>query len=209
MKLLVVGAGDLGKTLAYHIDNDTTDDVVGFLDDTLIVGSIVQGKKVVGKIDDAQLLFNQGIADQFVIAIGYKHFDFRAEVFKNMKNIAPIYKFIHSSSYVDASTKIGEGVLVFPGCIIDMGCILEDNVLLNTGVVIAHDSIVKKHSFVAPSVTISGFSEIGEKCFIGTNATVVDKVKIGNSIQIGAASLVLKSIEKKGLYIGSPVELKK
>lgn len=208
MNIAIIGAGDLGKVLAYHIENDSNDNVVGFLDDNYSKAELVQGKPVLGNIDEAQRLFDEGQFDQLLVAIGYNHFEFRASVFEKMKSIAPLYTFIHSSSYVDSSIVIGSGVFIFPGCVIDRGCVIEENVLLNTGVIIAHDSKVKKHSFIAPAVNISGFSEIGEKCFLGINATIVDNVVIGNSIQIGAGSLVLKTLEVEGIYIGSPAKLK-
>ena len=71
---------------------------------------------------------------------------------KEIKKIMPLYSFIHSSAYIDPSTKIGNGVVVLPGCVIDKGCVIEDNVLMNAGVVIAHDSKVKEHSFFGPGV---------------------------------------------------------
>ena len=107
MNIAIIGAGDLGKVLAYHIENDSNDKVVGFLDDNYQQGELIKEKPVLGNIDEAQRLFDEGQFDQLLIAIGYNHFEFRASVFENMKSIAPIYTFIHSSSYVDTSNLIG------------------------------------------------------------------------------------------------------
>lgn len=208
MKIAIIGAGDLGKTLAYHIENDTQNEVIGFLDDTLPKNTLINNKLVLGQISEAKLFFENGHFDQFVMAIGYNHFELRATIFEEFKLIAPFYTFIHSSSYVDNSVQIGEGVFIFPGCIIDKGCKIEDNVLLNVGVVIAHDSVVKKHTFFGPSVNIAGFSEVGEKCFLGINSTIINNIIISDSVYLGAGSLVVKSIMNKGTYIGVPAKLK-
>lgn len=208
MKIAIIGAGDLGKTLAYHIANDTSNKVVGFFDDTLPKDSIIDGNIVLGNISEAENCFQNGIFDCFVMAIGYNHFEFRAKLYEEMKLVAPFYTFVHSSSYVDSSAQIGEGVFIFPGCVLDKSCEIEDNVLLNAGVIIAHDSKVKKHSFLGPAVKIAGFSEIGQKCFVGINSTIINNIVISDSVYLGAGSLVVKSINNEGTYIGSPVKIK-
>jgi len=128
MKIAIIGAGDLGETLAYYIENDTHNQVVGFFDDTFPQNTNINGKLVLGKISDSKHFFKMGYFDNFVLAIGYNHFEFRAKIFEEMKLIAPFYSFIHTSSYVDNSVNVGEGVFIFPGCLIDKGCKIEDNV---------------------------------------------------------------------------------
>ena len=208
MNIAIIGAGDLGKVLAYHIENDSNDKVVGFLDDNYQQGELIKEKPVLGNIDEAQRLFDEGQFDQLLIAIGYNHFEFRASVFENMKSIAPIYTFIHSSSYVDTSNLIAAGVFIFPGCVVDRGCVIEENVLLNTGVIIAHDSKVKEHSFLGPGVNIAGFSIIGSKCFLGIGSIILNNLSISDLIIVGAGALVNKSLTEKGTYIGVPAKLK-
>lgn len=207
-KIIIIGAGDLGQLLAHHITHDAQQTIVGFLDDTTVKETLVEGYPVLGGIQDAQTLFNLGLCDEAIIAIGYNHFEFRASVFEDIKQIMPIYSFIHSSVYIDPSTKIGDGVVVLPGCVIDKGCVIEDNVLMNAGVVIAHDSKIMKHSFLGPAVKIAGFTTIGSRCFLGINATILNNLKISDAVLIAAGALVNKSITEKGTYIGIPAKLK-
>ena len=207
-KIIIIGAGDLGQLLAYHIKNDAKQTIVGFLDDTLDIGTLIGMNKVLGGVKDAQKFYNQGVCDAAIIAIGYNHFEFRAAIFEEIKQIMPLYTFIHTSSYVDPSSFIGEGVVILPGCIIDKGCTIENNVLMNAGVVIAHDSKVKEHSFLGPGVSIAGYSLIGSKCFLGIGSIILNNLSISDSIVIAAGALVNKSIKKRGTYIGVPAKLK-
>lgn len=207
-KIIIIGAGDLGQLLAYHIKNDAKQTIVGFLDDTLDIDTLIDGSPILGGIKDAQTFFKQGICDAAIIAIGYNHFEFRAAIFEEIKQIMPLYTFIHSSSYVDPSSIIGDGVVLLPGCIIDKGCVLLDNVLLNAGVVIAHDSKVKEHSFLGPGVNIAGFSVIGSKCFLGIGSIILNNLSISDSVIVAAGALVNKSITERGTYIGVPAKLK-
>lgn len=207
-RIIIIGGGDLGQLIAYHVKNDAKQTIVGFLDDTFEKDTILDGYPVLGRIKDAQTLFNQCICDAAIVAIGYNHFEFRASVFEEIKQIMPLYSFIHSSSYVDPSSFIGDGVVILPGCVIDKGCVLENNVLLNAGVVIAHDSKVKEHSFLGPGVKIAGFSVVGSKCFLGISSTLLNNLSISDSVVIAAGALVNKSITERGTYIGVPAKIK-
>jgi len=208
MNIIIVGAGDLGQLISYHIEHDARQTVVGFLDDTIKKGELVDNKPVLGNIKDAQDLFQNQVFDRAVIAIGYNHFDFRASVFDKIQKICTMYSFIHTSSYVDTSVKVGEGVVILPGCVFDKGCEIGDNVLFNAGVVMAHDSKVEKHSFFGPGVNVAGFSVIGAKCFVGINATILNNLHICDEAFLAAGSLVNKSITTRGTYIGIPAKLK-
>ena len=132
---------------------------------------------------------------------------FRELVFKkyHVELGIPFVTIIDKSCHVDESAKIGDGVVMFPTAMVDKGCVIEDNVLLNVGVTIAHDSTVKKHSFLSPRVAMAGFSTIGQRCMIGINSTIIDNVNICDDVRVGGGNLVIKDIEKPGLYVGSPV----
>jgi len=140
--------------------------------------------------------------------IGYKHMEFRRQIFNDLKLDIPFARLIHPSAYVDKSTQIGQGCFILPGCKIDAHSVLEENVLLNTGVVLAHDSIIKSHSFCGPAAAIAGKTTIGECCFIGINSTIIDNLTICDFSVIAAGAVVTKSIFIKGLYAGVPASKK-
>ena len=207
-RIAIIGAGDLGQLIAYHAINDSGYEVVGFFDDTLAPGMIIDKIKVIGNINDIMTSFLDGMFDGLMIGIGYKHMDFRQHVFEKFVSLIPFANIIHSSCYIDSSCTIGKGVFILPGTILDKGCIIGNNVLLNTGVVVAHDSIIHAHSFIAPAVKIAGFTTIGSKCFLGINATILNNLTICDEVIVGGGSLINKSIIKSGIYIGIPAKLK-
>ena len=53
---------------------------------------------------------------------------------------------------------------------------------------------------------ISGYCEIGERCFIGVNATFADKLSVGKDGLIGAGAVVTKSTDPEGVYLGNPAK---
>ncbi|MES2618314.1 MAG: acetyltransferase [Bacteroidota bacterium] len=203
-RLAIIGSGDLGELIAYHATNDNHFNVVGFFDD---FGN--DNTKIMGKIKDVQAQFDLGLFDYLMIGIGYKHMKFRKELYDKFKNIIPFGNVIHSSSYVDSSVSIGEGVFILPGCTIDKHVILGNNVLLNTSVVIAHDSTIMSHCFISPAASIAGKTIVEECCIIGINATLIDNLKITEFTQIAGGAVVIDNINKPGLYTGVPAKFKK
>lgn len=208
-RLAIIGSGDLGEQLAWHARQDNHYTVVGFFDDFAEPGLARHGLPVLGKVSDVLPSFKEGLFDELLLAIGYKHFEQRRAIYDSLKNEIPFGKLIHSSSYIDPSVRIGSGVVVYPGCVVDMKARLEDNVLLNAGVVIAHDTTIGSHSFLSPGVKVAGFVSVGNCVSLGIGTSVVDKLQIADFVRTGAGAVVTENLTEPGLYLGVPARYKK
>ena len=51
--------------------------------------------------------------------------------------------------------------------------------------------------------------KIGEKSFIGLGSNIIDKIRIGKNVDLGAGSLVNKQLKSNSLYYGVPAKLKR
>lgn len=60
--------------------------------------------------------------------------------------------------------------------------------------------------FLAPSVSVAGFCEVENQCFLGIGTTIKDNIKIVNHTTIGAGTVVVKNIIEKGIYVGNPAK---
>jgi len=205
-RLAIIGSGDLGKLISYHAQADKHYEVIGFFDDTKEAGEMISGHPVLGKTSDIRSIYQDRGFDCLMVAIGYKHFEARKRIYEQYVKDIPFGRIIHSSSYIDPSCTIGNGIFILPGCVLDHNAIIGDNVLLNTGCRIAHDSEIKSHSFLSPGVCMAGFSQIGSCCNIGTNSTIIDNIKIFDNVQTGAGTIVIKDISESGLYVGNPAK---
>ncbi len=202
----IIGAGHLGQQIAYHAKTDHHFDEVVFFDD-FVTKDFVTGHKVIGKISEVLSSFKSQLITHLIIGIGYKHMGVRASLYNSFKNKIPFASIVHSTSWVDPSVKIGEGVIIYPGTIIDTGCILNDNIVINVGCTIAHDTEIGAHCFISPSVALAGFIYVGEQSILGINCTVIDNIKIVSNTQIGGGGVVIDSITNSGVYVGNPVRL--
>lgn len=209
LKLAIIGAGDLGQQIAHHAEQYCGMEVVGFYDDTKEKGTEIKGYAVLGKIADLESDFSLKVFDKLMVGIGYRHMGFRKAVFERFYAKIPFANVIHPTAYIDKTCTLGTGLFILPGCMLDFKVVLEDNIMLNIGSCIAHDSVVKSHTFISPRVSVAGFTTIGTSCILGISTTVIDNIQIKDHIQTGAGAVVIDNLEIPGLYVGVPAKLKK
>lgn len=200
----IVGASDLGQLIAYHAITYCGFTKVLFFDDYKKSNELVKKNLVYGNTNEVEIAYLKKEITHIIIGIGYKHIEFRKKIFERFRDKIPFASVIHPSAFIDKSCHIGDGVVILPGCILDMNTKIGDNVLLNTGCTLAHDSYINEHSFLSPSVSVAGFVNIGKCCNIGINTVIIDNIKISDFIQTGAATVVIKDLVEKGLYVGNP-----
>jgi sugar O-acyltransferase (sialic acid O-acetyltransferase NeuD family) len=164
----------------------------------------VNGFQILGKTNYIMEAFDKNQFDEILIGIGYKHLVVRKQLFEQFSSKIPFGKIIHSSSWVDDTATINEGCIIYPFCCIDAYAVVDSNTILNVACTVAHDSKIGKHCFLSPRVALAGFVEIEELGVIGINATIIDNIKIVSETQIGGGTVVIKNVEKSGLYVGNP-----
>ena len=203
-KLAIIGAAELGSLITHYVSDAKQFQVVGFYDD--FKTGFFNELPILGKTQQIENDFQNGIFDEIIIAIGYNYMPQRRQLFDVFSDKIPFATIIHPSAYVDASCKIGKGTIIFAGCVLDQFAEIGDNVLLNAGVCVAHHTSVGNHCFLAPRVALAGRIEIKEQCFIGIGAIIKDLIIVENNATIGAGALVLKNIEANSTYFGSPAK---
>ncbi len=114
------------------------------------------------------------------------------------------------ATLIHPSAVIGNDVALGPGAIVTAGCILTCNIRigahahLNLQSTVGHDCEIGDYFTTAPGVKISGSCRIGEAVYIGTNASVREKVAIAGGAVVGMGAAVVRNITEPGIYIGVP-----
>ncbi len=70
--------------------------------------------------------------------------------------------------------------------------------------VINHDNLVNDYTIITSSVSISGGVEIGKSCYLGSNSSFIDNIKVGDYSLIGIGSNVLSDVKENSIMIGNP-----
>ena len=206
-KLAIIGAAELGSLVMYFASQTGEYGTVGFFDDNSTKGSIFHDRPILGAVKDIKKQYELGIFTHLFIGIGYNHMRRRHSLYNMFKGVIPFATIIHKTAYVDPSSVVGEGVILFPGCVVDMKVVIGNNVLLNTSVSVSHHSDISDNCFLSPRVAIAGRTSIGKNCFIGMGATVTDMVVVGSDCMIGARSLVRNNIAEGHLVFGTPAKI--
>ena len=101
---------------------------------------------------------------------------------------------------------IGDNVEIGAGCTIDRGAIdnteIHDGVKLDNQVHIAHNVILGEHSAIAASCAIAGSTTVGKNLQMGGLSGILGHLNIADNVLIGAHTLITKSIDKPGNYVG-------
>jgi len=104
------------------------------------------------------------------------------------------------------AVRIGNDVELGANTCIDRGAlddtVLEDGVKVDNLVQIGHNVHVGAHSAMAGCVGIAGSARIGRRCTLGGGAIVLGHLSLADGVNISAASVVTRSINKPGLYSG-------
>lgn len=115
------------------------------------------------------------------------------------------FNFIHPN--VDLTmVEIGVGNYIQEGVIIQAAAKIANNSSIHIGALVAHEVIIGNSVFIAHAVSISGCVEIGDGTFVGTNATILPRLKIGKWVTIGAGAVVVKDVPDYTVVVGNPAK---
>jgi sugar O-acyltransferase (sialic acid O-acetyltransferase NeuD family) len=201
-RVAIIGAGMLGRQVAHHIQSDQGYQPAGFFDD--YAKDAGGDGPLLGKVDDVDRLFAAGAFDQLIVGIGYMHFAYRWQCFERFRGRVPFLTFVHSSSWVDRSARVGAGSFLMPGVVVDDHVAIGENVFVQLGAAVSHHSTVGENCFLGPSAKIAGCVSVGRDCFLGVGSVVSDSVTLCPGVRTGAGAVVAASIEEAGLYVGVP-----
>ncbi len=96
------------------------------------------------------------------------------------------------SAQLMANTFVGTGVKIGRCCILNSGSSLDHNSTLGAGV------------HMAPKAVVTGEVVIGDYSFIGSNATILPKIKVGVGCVVGAGAVVTRDVLDGETVIGIP-----
>lgn len=188
MRLIILGAGGFGKTIADIAGQLDRYESIDFLDDN------AKGDHVIGRLED----FEQLISDdkEFYPAFGDNHlrYDWLIRLSDAKAAVATI---IHKMAYVSETATIGKGSVVLPNAVIGTNCIVCNGVIINYGAIIDHDVLLGNGVHIAPGVVIKGDNLIAAFSKIDSGSVINNRVypfeeypdDIADGLDIGKADI--------------------
>ena len=150
-KLLILGAGGYGKTVADVARQLGTYDKIAFLDDGRT------GPEILGACEE-YALFCDGDT-QVYPAFGNN------EIRKNwlerlLWEDIPVPTLVHPTAYVSPAAMLGSGTVVLPKAVVNTGVTVGIGCIINIGSLIDHDSIIGDYTHLAPGAIVKAENRI-------------------------------------------------
>jgi len=206
-RVLIYGAGRLGRQIVRHVHAHTDFEVLGFADDTRPVGETVcAGLEVLGGLRDLE---SDGMPERasLLMAIGYSDLAGRLRAFERARSTGwSFVGFVHPMASVEPSVVLGDGTVVLAGAVLDEGAALGHVNFVDANVTISEGCRFGDGNFVAAGSVFGGNVTVGCGTFVGLGATVVDGVSIGDRCAVNAGSLVHRSLESGGRLVEVPTQ---
>ena len=176
-KLLLVGAGGLGRVVLEHA---STIYDCAFLDDG--DATVVDGVPVIGKTDEMASFYPE--YKRLLVTIGNNKL--RERLYKEAATIGFTFpNIIHPSAYVSPHAHIGSGCVILNNAVVQNNAKCGDGCILNPGVELHHDSTIGSYCLIYTNSVVRSLATVGNRVWIGSTATVSTSAVVPDDTTIG------------------------
>jgi len=192
--ILIGGGGYAAEVLTYIKDNEDIDFEV--YDDSLEIHPSLQDLRI-GNIDD--FIENFDNKKKCFLAIGDTVK--KKEIHQKIQHL-PIdyYSFIHPTSTISSTAKLGKCHFLYPYTIVTNNAELGDFITINSYSALGHDSKIGDYSVLSAHVDITGNVEIGECVFFGSGSRTMPKITVGSGTRVGAGVTLVKNAKPESVF---------
>jgi acetyltransferase EpsM len=198
--LVIYGGGGHGKSLIDLVLALGTYDLVGVIDDGLMIGSDVAGLAVLGGSEKLAELAENGVRQAVNAVGGVGDISSRIRVFETLTSggfVCPTVA--HPRAYVEPSARLAGGVQVFPHSYVGSEASVGFGAIINTGAVVSHDCTVGDYANISPGALLAGGVSIGESALVGMGVTINLNVTVGPEARIGNSAVIKSDVPPRGV----------
>lgn len=162
-KLLILGAGGFGQTIAEVAELLGNWESISFVDDRWPITQQVGEYEIVSNIANLHQLASSNL--QAIVAVGNNHLRQKWQTLLGELGII-MTSIIHPQAVVSPTAQIGQGVTVMAGCVISSKTVINDGVILNIGTLLDHDVIIEAFAHLSLGVKVAGGKIITQHSFL-------------------------------------------
>jgi sugar O-acyltransferase (sialic acid O-acetyltransferase NeuD family) len=205
-RLAIFGAGGLGREVLILIhqinEYEPTWQITGFYDDVRPATDTIHGVPYLGASADLN-----AVAEPLHVAVAVGNSRSRASVVSRLTSPQLAFPtLIHPAVACEAyqQLQIGAGCIISQGCILTTDIVLGKHVLLNLGCTIGHDAVLDDFCSLMPHANVGGATYLESGVYLGTNATVIDRVRVGTNTIVGAGAVAVRDLPPNCTAVGVP-----
>lgn len=202
-KLIIIGAGSVGKYIAYNQDDFQQDfEIVGFLDDDKSKHNIqIAGIAVLGNVSKVTEYSGRG----YSLAWGIAFPAIKNKLYEQYKHLKFEYpNFIAKNAWLSKGISLGKGCIIYPGCSINYETDIQDFIVINMNCAIGHNCSIDSFTSLSPGVNLGGNTKIGQQVELGIGCATLQGVSIGDNVKVGGQAMVTKHLVKNQIVKGVP-----
>ncbi len=205
-KLLIIGCGNVGGFIANNLDEFLGDrySIEGFLDDDVAkVGKSFFGYKVLGGIAAIE-----AYTEEIAAIVCVSNPGARKRILEKMAPYTNVLfpPFLSRHAWFSNNIKIGKGVIVYPGAAVNYNTHIQDFSIINMNCAVGHDCIIGFCSTLAPSVSLAGFTHLGECVEMCIHSATVQGTQIGENSIVGGMGMVTRNLPANCTAVGVPAK---
>lgn len=192
-RLLVVGAGGHGRSVADAAELPGQFEVVGFLDDALPAGKSVLNVAVLGPM--VNMGHHRAAADQAIVAIGNN--TVREKLMQQLASTGFVHAtVIHPRAIVSPSAVLSEGSAVMAGAIVGTEVRLGVGSIVNCGAVVDHHAIVEDFGHLGVNASMAGGTVLGHDAWMQAGAALGYGVRVPAGVTLAPGVAVDNKTKK-------------
>jgi sugar O-acyltransferase (sialic acid O-acetyltransferase NeuD family) len=111
---------------------------------------------------------------------------------------------IHKTAIISRTADLGKNIQLLAGSIIGSFASIGDYSIINSGANVDHDCAIGKNCHLAPRAALAGEVTVEDNVFVGINATILPRLRIGSGATVGAGAVVTKDVSNGVVVTGSP-----
>ncbi len=147
-----------------------------------------------------------GECSHFVACIGGEHGYARARISAFCETTLSLeaLSLVHETAYVSETAKVGKGFQAMPHAVVHHFSTIGDWCIVNTNAHVDHDCILRDGVHIMGGAALAGEVVVDPYATIGTNATILPRLTVGEGGFIGAGATLTKPSSPYGVYTGTP-----
>ena len=171
------------------------------------------GVKLTCFVDDEYAVYGTKSLSEFnpkeyILMVAISDSKDRYNITQRLPKETQYFTWIHPTVLIlSDDVEIGEGSFIGAYSILTTNIKIGSHAILNRGNQIGHDSMIGDYFSAMPGAIVSGNVSIGNRVYLGTNSSIIEKKCLLDDITLGANGVVVKNIARPGTYVGCPAKL--
>lgn len=176
-RVIVIGAGGHGRSVAEAILLLGRDELVGFVDDGEDANATVWSYPILGTTDSLHTLGTH--ADSVVVAIGNNAVREKLQA-RVVEAGFELLSVIHPMAFVSPTANLGIGCAVMAGAVVGTEARLGEGVIVNGGATVDHHCIVDDFGHLGVNACMAGGSVLGRGAWMQAGSALGYGVMLEN-----------------------------